>query len=185
MRWAAFASLETSRLRLRKLRREDVAHYYTRLASSEAVTRYMLFQPHKSMEESSASVEKWLARYEAGTCYHWVIALKETDELIGMIEPLRFDEQENSCSFAYMLGEDFWGKGYGTEALTAVLDFLFSKMEMLRVEADHMAGNPASGAVMGKAGLVCCGRDEKKYEKNGIVHDAVRYVITKERWLTK
>ena len=182
MRWAAFASLETSRLRLRKLRREDVAHYYTRLASSEAVTRYMLFQPHKSMAESSASVEKWLARYEAGTCYHWVIALKETDELIGITDLLRIDGETESASFAYMLAQDFWGRGYGTEALTAVLDFGFREMGLAYIEADHMEENPASGAVMRKCGMVYQTTLPEKYEKNGIFHNAVLYRINREEW---
>ena len=183
MRWAAFATLETSRLRLRKLNREDAQHYYTRLAGSEAVSRYMLFQPHKSVEESSASVEKWLARYESGNCYHWVIALKETDELIGVIDLLRIDEETESGSFAYMLAQDFWGRGYGTEALTAVLEFGFREMGLACIEADHMEENPASGAVMRKCGMVYQRTLPGKYEKNGISHNAVLYRITRKDWL--
>ena len=52
-------------------------------------------------------------------------------------------------------------------------------MDMERVEADHMTENTASGAVMRKAGMVCTGREPAKYEKNGIFHDAVSYVITR------
>ena len=91
MKYPEFQELHTARLRLRKIRMTDLQNYYTRLGSSEAVTRYMLFQPHKSVEESSASIEKWLGRYEAGKCYHWAIALRETDELIGVIDLLRLD----------------------------------------------------------------------------------------------
>ena len=182
MKFAEFRNLHTARLCLRKLRRGDLEYYYHRLASREAVTRYMLFQPHKSMEESSSSIEKWLSRYESGPCYHWVIALRETDELIGVIDLLRIDAETGGASFAYMLGEDFWGKGYGTEALRAVLQFAFGEMELQFVEADHMAQNGASGAVMRKCGMVYQRTEPEKYEKNGRTHNAVVYRINRENW---
>ena len=182
MRYRAFRELVTPRLRLRKIRMTDVDAFYTRLGGSEAVTRYMLFQPHKSVEESSASIEKWLGRYEAGKCYHWAIALRETDELIGVIDLLRIDEEAESASFAYMLGEAFWGMGYGTEALTAALDFAFRKMEAESVVADHICENGASGAVMRKVGMVPTGVLAAKYLKNGILHDAAGYRVDRSRW---
>ena len=182
MRYAAFRTLETPRLILRALSREDIPAYYARLGSSEDVTRYMLFQPHRDISESVASIEKAICRYETGKCYRWAITLKESNELIGILEPLRFDEEKDSCSFAYMLGKDFWGRGYATEALKAVFHFLFTEMGIQRVEADHMAANPASGAVMRKCGMVFQGIRENAYEKNGIKQDAILYAITREQW---
>ena len=170
------------RLRLRKLTMDDVQLYYERIGSSSEVTKYMLFSPHQDISESVASIEKALRRYREGRCYRFCIALKDTDELIGVIEPLRFDESTDTCSFAYMLAQDFWDRGYGTEALTAVLGFLFEKMDIQRVEADHMAENAASGAVMRKAGMTFQGIAPEKYEKNGILHDACLYAITREQW---
>lgn len=185
MKYVEMEPLHTPRLRLRKLTMADVPLYYTRLGSREEVTKYMLFGPHRSISQSVASVEKALCRYAEGKCYRFCIALRETDELIGVIEALRFDEQECSCSFAYMLAPEFWGQGYGTEALSALLEFLFTRMDIQRVEADHMAENAASGAVMHKAGMVHCGVEKKKYEKDGFFYDAVQYAITKEQWLAK
>ena len=185
MIFVPFEDLYTPRLHLRKLTIDDVPLYYARLGSSVEVTKYMLFPPHTDISQSVASVEKALRRYEEGKCYRFCIALKESDALIGVMEALRFDEVNGSCPFAYMLGQDFWGRGYGTEALNAVLDFLFTRMDIQRVEADHMAGNPASGAVMRKAGMLPCGIEKHKYEKDGIRHDAVLYAITKEQWHTK
>ena len=182
MKFVPFRELYTSRLHLRKLTMADVPLYYERLGSSQEVTKYMLFQPHRDISESVASIEKALRRYEEGRCYRFCIALRDTDELIGIIEPLRFNESDNSCSFAYMLAQGFWGQGYGTEALRAVLDFLFRDMEVQQVEADHMADNAASGAVMRKAGMIFTGVVSGKYEKDGIVHDAACYCITREQW---
>ena len=178
----AFAQLETSRLLLRKLRRTDAQYYYERLGSSEEVTRYMLWQPHKSPEESRKSIERILTKYQEQTCYCWAIALKEDDSMIGRIDLLRFDEQDNSCSFAYMLGKDFWNQGFGTEALQAVFAFAFEKLQVQRITADHMCENAASGKVMQKAGMQYVGTHPAKYEKCGKTYDADEYAITLDRW---
>lgn len=174
--------IQTENLLLRKVREEDAPLYFQRIGSREAVTRYMLFQPHGDIRESVASINKALQRYETGKCYRWAIALREDDTIIGIIELLRFDETENSCSFAYMIGDDFWGRGFGTQALQAALDFAFSEMDLAYVEADHMADNPASGAVMRKAGMTYMRTDEEKYVKNGQSYDAPVYRITAQQW---
>ena len=175
-------TLETERLLLRKLRRDDTRCYFERLGSSAAVTEFMLWNPHRDLSESVASIEKALSRYEAGGCYRWAIALKEEDDLIGVIELLRFNDEENSCSFAYMLCEDFWDRGYATEALKAVLDFAFMQLNIAVVEVDHFVENAASGAVMRKAGMQYQRTDFDKYEKNGKHHDADVYRITRSQW---
>lgn len=183
MKYPEFQELVTSRLRLRKIRMADVESFYTRLGGSEAVTKYMLFQTHRTMAESKASIEKWLSRYEAGKCYHWAIALQSTDELIGVIDLLAFDEKKGRASFAYMLGEAFWNRGYGTEAVRAVFDFGFREMELEFIEADHMEENGASGAVMRKCGMTYRETVPEKYEKNGRKHNAPVYRITRQEWM--
>lgn len=183
MEFAEFREIRTERLLLRKLRLEDAQEYYARIGSSEAVTRYMLWSPHGSLADSVASIEKVLRRYETGRCYRWGAALREDDRIIGVIELLRFDEQKNTCSFAYMLAEEFWGRGYGTEMLRAALDFAFRQMQVEAVEADHMAENAASGAVMRKAGMRYVGTEKAKYEKSGVLHDAHAYQIERCEWM--
>lgn len=184
MRYAAFEEWNTPRLLLRKITMEDALAYYERLGSSEAVTKYMLFKPHRDISDSVASVEKNLRRYETGRNYRWVIDA-QGEGLIGVIDLLGFDEGRSACSFAYMLAEDFWGKGYGTEALEAVLEFAFRKMEMETIEADHFAENAGSGAVMRKVGMIYQGTVPGKYEKDGTVYDAPQYAITREQWLSR
>lgn len=183
MRFPEIQRLETSRLVLRKLTMEDVTAYYERLGSSAAVTRYMLFSPHTDISQSVASIQKALRRYAEGRCYRWGITLRDDDRIIGVIELLRFDEQEETCSFAYMLGEEFWGRGYGTEALRAALGFAFEQMQVKEVVADHFSCNSASGRAMGKAGMTYCRTLPSKYEKDGVSYDAEEYRITREQWL--
>ena len=163
---------------------EDLPQYYP-MAGSEAVTRHMLWRPHASMEESAASIRKTLARYETGESLRWAIALGDTDRLIGIIDLLGLDERKESCTFAYMLAEDAWNRGYGTEALKAVFAFAFETLGIHTITADHFAGNPASCALMKKAGMTYLETQTGKYQKNGIPQDAPLYRITREEWMCR
>lgn len=177
MRYANFHPIETERLCLRQLRLEDVYEYYERLFGDADVSRYMLFDPHQDIGESLESLQRKLERYEEGPYYCWGVTTKEDDTLMGLIELLRFDETEESCSFVYMLGCDYWNQGYGTEMLQAVIRFAFEELGIERIVADHMTRNPASGAVMRKAGMTQIATEEGKYEKLGIRYDADVYEI--------
>ena len=177
MRFAEFHEIKTDRLLLRQLRMEDVYEYYERLFGDADVSRYMLFEPHQDIGESMESLQRRLDRYEEGKYYCWGVAEKEEDSLIGLVKLLRFDETDSSCSFAYMLGCNYWNRGYGTEVLKAVFRFAFEELEVERIVADHMTKNAASGAVMRKAGMKHIGTEPGKYEKLGIRYDAEVYEI--------
>ena len=177
MHYVPFHPIETQRLSLRQLQMEDVYEYYERLFGDADVSRYMLFEPHQDMTESLQSLQRKLDRYGEEGFYCWGITGKEEDSLIGLIELLRFEEIDNSCSFVYMLGCDYWNRGYGTEALKAVIRFAFEELEVGRIVADHISKNGASGAVMRKAGMQHLGTEEKKYEKLGYSFDAELYEI--------
>lgn len=181
MKYAEFRPLETQRMILRKLQMEDIYEYYERLFGDADVSRYMMFSPHQDISESMESLQWKLKRYEEGNCYCWGVTLKEEDGLIGLIELLRFDEETDSCSFVYLLGCNYWGKGFATEALKAVIDFAFDDLQIQRIRADHMAKNPASGAVMRKAGMKHIATEPEKYEKMGQRMDAEVYEIRNER----
>lgn len=177
MRYADFRNIETERLILRDIRMEDIQEYYERLWGDGDVCRYLLHDPHQDIGESLQSIQEILDGYAAGKFYRWGITEKGEDSLIGIVGLVRIDEETSTCSFAYLLGCDYWNRGYGTETLTAVFRFAFEELEIQRIVADHMAENPASGAVMRKAGMTHIGTEKAKYEKHGFFHDAEVYEI--------
>ena len=181
MRFAEMETLETTRLILRKQTMEDLYDYYERISSDGEVSRYMLWEPHQDIGETLALFEKVQVQYEEGRYYRWVAELKDGDGVIGTVSLLRFDEEESSCSFAYMFGKEWWGQGYATEALEAVFQFAFEKMEIVKISADHFSSNGASGAVMRKLGMTHTGTVKAKYEKHGFPIDAECYELVRSR----
>lgn len=79
------------------------------------------------------------------------------------------------------------GKGYVTETLKIVIEYLIKECNFHLVEAKHHASNPASGRVMGKVGMK---KDDilRERRKNKLIDgydDLVIYSITKKEVLFK
>lgn len=182
MNYCDFTEINTSRLKLRELRLSDVESFYE-FAKDLRVSKYMNWVPHSYVRDSINSIGKSISSYGEGKYYRWGIALKDNDALIGIIQLLSFDEKRNSCSFAYMLNYDYWGNGYGTEALSAVIRFAFENMSVDAIEAEIYSDNIASAKVLEKCGMVYTQTIKGKYEKNGALHNADRYVMTRDRML--
>lgn len=174
--------VETERLILRKLEQRDAPLYFERISSREAVAKTMLWEPHQHPDETEALVARCVQWYADPTFCRWAIALKSDDTIIGVADLLRFTE-DHRCSFAYMIGEEFWGQGYATEALRAIFAYGFDHLNLRQIEADHFSDNPASGRVMQKLGMQHVGSTPKAYEKNGIFHDAEVYTLTKDQFI--
>jgi RimJ/RimL family protein N-acetyltransferase len=79
----------------------------------------------------------------------------------------------------YWLGQQFWGRGIMTEALTAVTDFCFDNIPFRRIAAEVFANNPASARVLEKAGFIFEARLKNNVMKDGQVLDSLLYARTK------
>ncbi|WP_286675949.1 GNAT family N-acetyltransferase [Rossellomorea vietnamensis] len=79
--------------------------------------------------------------------------MKSSGELIGAIDLFHFDPMTENCEVGYTIGYDWWNKGYGTEALSAVIEFGFKTMNIHKISAAHNTDNPASGKIMSKVGM--------------------------------
>lgn len=142
--------LETERLLLRKVRREDAQRIFDCWASDPEVTRYLTWQPHASVAVTKAVMDRWLADYDKPDTYRYGIELRETGELIGMIDVVGY--HHGNPVIGYCSGRAYWGNGYMTEALKALCAALFEAgYSMIRIEA--VRENIGSNRVIQKAGF--------------------------------
>lgn len=129
--------------------------------------------------------EEWLpdaiAAHEQDKGEAFVIALRETGELMGVIG-LHPDDAGPWAWFGYWLGVPYWGRGYMTEALEEILRFGFEERGFRRLEACHFIDNPASGRVMLKAGLTQEGVQKLRVMRAGELYDRAIYGIIDEEW---
>ena len=142
-------TFETDRLLLRPVVREDAADIFT-YAGSEAVTRFMPFKRHETISNSLAFALRCVEAWQSGAAFPWAITLKDTGQLIGVIE-LRLSPPKGD--FGYILCEAFWGQGYTTEAAKSVVTWAIQQPEIHRLWATCHPDNTASASVLRKAGL--------------------------------
>ena len=88
------------------------------------------------------------------------------------------DVYRHTATVGYWLGEQFWGRGVMTEALTAVTDFCFDNFPLHRITAEVFANNPASARVLEKSGFAFEGRLKNNVVKDGELLDSLVYART-------
>lgn len=150
--------LETERIILRKIKLEDADEAFKNWTSDDEVSKYMIWSTHKTVEDT----KQWLMEEEKNSqverIYCFGMVLKQTGELIGSISYYLVTE-EDRYEVGYGIGKRFWRKGYTTEALKCMMDFLIKDLGIKKFICRHAKLNPASGAVMQKVGF--------KYIKDG------------------
>ncbi len=150
--------LETSRLRLRGLGREDFDSIAAMWADSEIV-RYMGDGTTRSEETAWSGFLRGAGQWVLCGFGPWAIEEKASGALIGNIGFIerkrdRGPEYKGVLEIGWMLAPASWGKGYATEALQAALDWGRKHLGAQRVIALTAPENIASMRVAQKCGFV-------------------------------
>ena len=174
--------LETPRLYLRRACREDAMPMFRNWASDPDVTRFLTWPTYQNVETAYPVLKLWEDSYRDSKFYQWMIVLKEIGEAIGSISVVRLDDDTQSTEIGYCIGKSWWHKGIMTEALGAVIDYLFREVGMNRIEAKHDTNNPNSGRVMRKCGMLYEGTARSSARNNQGICDTARYAILRSDW---
>ena len=175
-------TLETNRLILRRAIREDAAPMFRNWASDPEVTKYLTWPTHADQSVSARVIDSWVTEYGKSDFYQWMIVLKERGEPIGSISVVQLREDIGEMEIGYCIGKNWWHQGITTEALAAVMDFLFREVEAERICARHDPRNPHSGNVMKKCGMQYNGTMVASDQNNQGFCDAVCYVAQRAEW---
>jgi ribosomal-protein-alanine N-acetyltransferase len=143
--------LFTERLTLRAPRNTDAEAVFQSFAASPAVTRYVAWPRHRSVEDSAAflafSAREW-ANWPAGP---YLIFSRASGELLGSTG-FGFTARDQAET-GYVLAENAWGHGYATEALRAVIA-IARNLWVTRFVAHCHPDHVASIHVLEKCGFV-------------------------------
>jgi RimJ/RimL family protein N-acetyltransferase len=145
-REACIPVLETKRLAMRAPRLKD-AKTVAALANDRRIAENVARIPHpykKSDAESFIS-----GANKAGGEAVFLITLHD-ETVIGACGLML---QEQTPELGYWLGVPYWGKGYATEALHAVIDYAFTDLAYEALQAGSRVTNPGSRRVLEKCGF--------------------------------
>lgn len=168
--------LTTKRLILRFLEPTDKEAIFKYISHDKDVLSCFSMNYAETIDE--LDIDKIINMGLTSNRYVWAITLKDTNEVIGLaLQCSAPSTMFNSSEVGYAIGKPFWNQGYMTEALKAIIDFLFSQ-GIHKVTATHFVENPASGRVMQKCDMIYQGVaiDEMFYHDK--YHDlAIYYII--------
>jgi len=166
--------LETERLILRRFTLEDAEEIFKNWGSDDEVTKYVRWSTHNTIEDTKEYLESVMEKYRNNE-FEWALSLKDTGELIGAMTA--FVSEDDRYELGYNTARRHWRKGYTTEALRAVMNYLINEVGIRRFRCSHAKLNPASGAVMQKVGFKYV-KDEfvEKFDKSEKFDTKVYYL---------
>ncbi|EOO18264.1 MULTISPECIES: GNAT family N-acetyltransferase [Bacillus cereus group] len=176
-----FPKLETERLLLRELTlldAEAMFHYF----SKESVIRYFGMDSFENIEQAKTTIQTFRKRNEEGSVFRWGIEKKGTDQLIGTCGFHLINKHHKRAEIGYELDDTYWGQGYATEALQAMLAYGFETLQFIRIAAVVYIENEASRNLLTKVGFQEEGLLRKYMIQNDVAHDTVVYSLLKEDW---
>ena len=147
-------TLETARLVLRRPTRDDAARL-AELANDAGVAENLSTLPHPyGVDDALAYIDNTEvseARINLG------IYLKgEADGFVGTVSLMPRDGER--FVVGYWIGRPFWGKGYATEAVQAMIDLAFARLGVDAVAATTRVTNGSSRRVLEKCGFQFAGQ---------------------------
>jgi RimJ/RimL family protein N-acetyltransferase len=179
---AAFA-IPSARLVLRAWARQDLNRLVS-LGNNYAVAKNLSTFPHPY---SMRDAEEWFEMQGAQLLYPaqigGTLAIALDGEAIGGIgiHPDRMEHPE----LGYWLGEPYWGKGYATEAASALIAYAFTEGGLNAICAGHYWDNHASGRVLTKLGFRYTSEGKRFCKARGHEVRCLDMLLPYERWAGK
>ena len=170
---------ETARLIARLATRDAAPQVFDAYAQDLEVARYMIWRPHRDVDETVAFLERCERAWQDGTAFPWTLWMKHDGSLAGMIEARLAG---SSVDIGYVLRKSLWRRGLMTEAVRFVVKWALSRPEVYRVWATCDVENVASARLLESAGM-----QQEGVLRRWIVHpnisdqprDALCYAVVK------
>ncbi|MCL4271154.1 MAG: GNAT family N-acetyltransferase [Anaerolineales bacterium] len=151
-RFPDFPLLSTSRLLLRDLRPTDLDDLYE-YASDPEIDRYTPWDRYQSLDDACEDLGGYIARYEQGHFRAWGIEHRADKKLIGITNFGFISKEDRRAEMGYTIARKYWGQGLATEAATALIQYGFETLDLVRIEAVVLPENRASTKVLLKVGM--------------------------------
>jgi len=154
---STISTLETARLRLRPYRESDIEELLPLIGTREVAATTLRIPHPYTVQDAKAFL---LLVQEPGRIW-LAISLRSDGRQIGGIG-LTVDQQHQHAELGYWLGAPYWGKGYATEAVRAVVAWGDAHFASGRTACIIAPENVASIRVAGKCGYHESGRTSYK-----------------------
>ena len=144
-------SLTTDRLVLRPFTPDD-APVLHRLAAAPGVMQYFPTPEPPDLARVERLIARQSAEWEERGYAWWAVTLPASDTLLGWCG-LQYLPDTDETEVGYLLGREYWGHGYATEAARASVAFGFEHFDFVEIIGITHPENVASQNVLKKCGM--------------------------------
>lgn len=163
-----FPVLETERLMLREMTPSDVNALLKHFGNSEVV-KFIDMQPIKTIEQANEWL-KWMGGFFAAKDgLRWGITAD--GQFVGSAGLHNWNKETHYAEIGCDIAHQYWGHGYGQEAMRRLIEFGWDAMKLNRIEADVVQGNVRSMHVLEKLGFRKEGILRQRLLKGGKYYD--------------
>jgi RimJ/RimL family protein N-acetyltransferase len=173
--------LTTERLMLRRWRPGDMPAMLPLIGAREVAATTLRIPHPYTPDDAEKFMQYCDGVWEKGDGARFAVLLRDGERLIGGVG-LVVNREHQHGELGYWIGVPFWGIGYCTEAVRALLKHGFRDLNLNRIYATHFANNPASGRVMQKLGMKHEGIMRQHICKWGDFLDVETYGILRKDW---
>ncbi|TQR37013.1 N-acetyltransferase [Lysinibacillus sphaericus] len=175
---------ESSRVKLRKMTKEDTELYHKWRNDVEVMHSTNPSLDVYPMEETKDFVDHVILGNHAGKSYIMVEKGKESP--IGIVALINIDYKNRNAECIIDIGEkEYWGKGYGSEGLKLLLDYAFYEMNLHRVYLKVFSFNDKAISLYNKIGFHQEGSSRQSLFRDGTWYDIVHMGILQNEYFEK
>jgi RimJ/RimL family protein N-acetyltransferase len=137
----------------------------------DVMDKYATGQTKTREDMESRVKDVWVKRWHQNDPYAGLAVLKnDTGDFLGHVV-IGHGNEPGQSELAYLFMKNHWGKGFGTEAVTAVVKeyapatvaegYTLDGEPLKKITATARPDNPASVRILGKLGMHEIGKEEK------------------------
>ncbi|EYE88157.1 acetyltransferase [Fervidicella metallireducens AeB] len=143
--------INTKRLVMRQFQDDDINQYIS-IMTNPNVTQYLGNRKNKTSAEVLGIMEKFKKLWSENGYGVWAVIEKSSGKIIGHCGYMTVEEY-GEVELLYAFDENYWGKGFATEAAKAAIEYASLHYNWTKIIAMAYSGNAASNHILKKLGF--------------------------------
>lgn len=167
-----FINLETEHLHLQNIAPAHRYFIYVLYTNDEVLRFHYEEDRYADLGGADAEIAEW-NQHEPRDQHNWVLIRKTDGVAMGTCGFHNWDKNSAFCEVSYDMHPDFWGNGYMTEAMRAMLAFAQDEMKVRRFDASVDQENERSIRLVERLGFVYSGQTGPATISGKVYYDRV------------
>lgn len=165
---------------LREILPSDAEDWH-RYLSDPRVNEYTS-APEMSLSDVEGLIEMFAGSFRNKTQIRWAIADPGNDRMIGDCGYNVFHSRDNRAEIGYGLSAEYWRRGIMTGALTVIIEYGFSPLDLNKIEATVNVNNASSAGLLRKLGFQLEGTLRDYRNRRGVFGDSLFFGLLHREW---